>query len=131
MKFGMIPELMGRLPMVVSLEPMTEEILMKILVEPKNSIVKEYTELFNLDNIKLEFDESALRAVAKESLQRKTGARGLRAILEETMLDLMYEAPSDETIEHCLITDEVIEKKAEPFIKRTTEKKVVNGEKID
>ena len=130
-KFGMIPELMGRLPMVVSLEPMTEEILMKILVEPKNSIVKEYTELFNLDNMKLEFDESALRAVAKESLQRKTGARGLRAILEETMLDLMYEAPSDETIEHCLITDEVIEKKAEPFIKRTTEKKVVNDEKID
>jgi len=130
-KFGMIPELMGRLPMVVSLESMTEEILMKILVEPKNSIVKEYTELFNLDDIKLEFDESALRAVARESLNRKTGARGLRAILEETMLDLMYEAPSDETIEHCLITDEVIEKKAEPFIKRVAGNKAENGEKTD
>lgn len=120
-KFGMIPELMGRLPVVVALEAMTEEMLMRILVEPKNSIIKEYTELFSLDNVRLEFDKAALSAVAKETIKRKTGARGLRAILEESMLDLMYETPSDATIESCLITSDVIEKKAEPFITRGQE----------
>lgn len=120
-KFGMIPELMGRLPVVVALETMTEEMLMRILVEPKNSIIKEYTELFSLDNVRLEFDKAALSAVAKETIKRKTGARGLRAILEESMLDLMYETPSDATIESCLITSDVIEKKAEPFITRGQE----------
>lgn len=115
-KFGMIPEMMGRLPVVVSLEAMTEEMLVQILTEPKNSIIKEYTQLFAMDEVKLQFDDEALREVARETLKRNTGARGLRAILEESMIDLMYEVPSDESIDSCLITAEAIAKKAKPFI---------------
>lgn len=118
-KFGMIPEMMGRLPVVVSLEAMTEDMLIQILTEPKNSIIKEYTQLFAMDEVNLQFDDEALREVARETLKRNTGARGLRAILEESMIDLMYEVPSDENIESCLITAEAIAKKAKPFIVRT------------
>ena len=118
-KFGMIPEMMGRLPVVVSLEAMTEDMLIQILTEPKNSIIKEYTQLFAMDEVNLQFDDEALREVARETLKRNTGARGLRAILEESMIDLMYEVPSDENVESCLITAEAIAKKAKPFIVRT------------
>lgn len=127
-KFGMIPEMMGRLPVVVSLEAMTEEMLIQILTEPKNSIIKEYTQLFSMDNVNLQFEDDALKAVARETLKRNTGARGLRAILEESMMDLMYEVPSDERITSCLITSEVIDQKAKPFIVRS---EVADKESID
>jgi len=108
-KFGMIPEFVGRVPVVVSLDALDKEALVRILKEPKNSLVKQYEKLFELDGVKLEFDESAINAIAEKSMTRKTGARGLRAIMENTMMDLMYEIPSDETIRSCKITKEVVE----------------------
>ena len=92
------------------------EARMKILVEPKNSLVKQYKKLFELDGVQLDFKEDALEAIAKKSLERKTGARGLRAIMEDTMMDLMYEIPSDNTTKECVITKDAVEKKAEPEI---------------
>ncbi len=108
-KFGMIPEFVGRVPVIVSLDALDKEALVRILKEPKNSLVKQYEKLFELDGVKLEFDESAINAIAEKSMTRKTGARGLRAIMENTMMDLMYEIPSDETIRSCKITKEVVE----------------------
>ena len=107
--FGMVPEFLGRLPIVFTLESLNEDMLVEILKEPKNSLVKQYEKLFELDGVKLEFDESAINAIAEKSMTRKTGARGLRAIMENTMMDLMYEIPSDETIRSCKITKEVVE----------------------
>ena len=95
-KFGMIPEIMGRVPVVVSLNSLDKEMLMRILQEPRNSIVKQYKKLFELDGVKLQFEKEALEAVADKSLERKTGARGLRSIIEQSMMDLMYTVPSDE-----------------------------------
>lgn len=118
-KFGMIPEMMGRLPVVVSLEAMTEDMLVKILSEPKNSITREYIQLFAMDDVSLQFEDEALQAVARESIKRNTGARGLRAILEESMMDLMFETPSDESIVSCLITKEAVEKTAKPTVVRS------------
>ena len=110
-KFGLIPEFVGRVPIVVTLNSLDETALMKILVEPKNSLVKQYKKLFELDGVQLDFKEDALAAIAKKSLERKTGARGLRAIM-----DLMYEIPSDNTTKECVITKDAVEKKAEPEI---------------
>ena len=107
-KFGLIPEFVGRVPVVVSLEPLDEEALVKILTEPKNAIVKQYQKLFELDHVELEFTEGAVREIAKLSAERKTGARGLRSILEKAMTDLMYELPSNEEVGRCLVTEEVI-----------------------
>ncbi|MEE1114112.1 MAG: ATP-dependent Clp protease ATP-binding subunit ClpX, partial [Eubacterium sp.] len=104
-KFGLIPELVGRVPIVVTLDGLNEEALVKILKEPKNSLVKQYTKLLELDGVDLKFDEDALAAMAKEAVTRKTGARGLRAIMERTMMDVMYETPSDNTIHECRITE--------------------------
>lgn len=115
-KFGMIPELMGRVPVIVSLEPLDKAILMRILQEPKNSIVKQYKKLFELDGVDLQFDDDAIEAIADKTLERKTGARGLRAIMEKSMMDLMYRIPSDETIERCGVTKEVIEGTGEPVL---------------
>ena len=115
-KFGLIPEFVGRVPIVVTLNSLDETALMKILVEPKNSLVKQYKKLFELDGVQLDFKEDALEAIAKKSLERKTGARGLRAIMEDTMMDLMYEIPSDNTTKECVITKDTVEKKAEPEI---------------
>ena len=115
-KFGLIPEFVGRVPIVVTLNSLDETALMKILVEPKNSLVKQYKKLFELDGVQLDFKEDALEAIAKKSLERKTGARGLRAIMEDTMMDLMYEIPSDNTTKECVITKDAVEKKAEPEI---------------
>ena len=115
-KFGLIPEFVGRVPIVVTLNSLDETALMKILVEPKNSLVKQYKKLFELDGVQLDFKEDALAAIAKKSLERKTGARGLRAIMEDTMMDLMYEIPSDNTTKECVITKDAVEKKAEPEI---------------
>lgn len=107
-KFGLIPELIGRVPVTVTLDLLDEEALVRILKEPRNAIVKQYQKLFELDGVKLEFTNEALVAVAHKSVERKTGARGLRAIIEKVMMDTMYEVPSDETIEKCIITEEAV-----------------------
>ena len=109
-KFGMIPEFMGRVPVVVSLDALDEETLVRILQEPKNSLIKQYTKLFELDGVGLEFKDDAVEAIADKALERKTGARGLRAIMEAVMLDLMYRIPSDETISKCVIDKALVEK---------------------
>ncbi len=120
--FGLIPELIGRLPIIASLNEITEEDMIRILTEPKNSLTKQYQKLFSIDNVTLNFEEEALLAIAKKSLKRKTGARGLRAILEENMIDIMYELPEYSGYE-VLITKEVIEDGAEPvYIKKPTQK---------
>ncbi len=108
-KFGMIPEFVGRVPVTVSLEALEKEDLIRILKEPKNSLLKQYQKLFELDGVELEFEEDALEAVADLSLSRKTGARGLRAIMENVMMDLMYRIPSDDNIVGCTITKEAVE----------------------
>ena len=113
-KFGLIPELIGRVPVTVSLDLLDEEALRKILVEPKNAITKQYERLFELDNVKLTFDEEAIKAVAKRSFERKTGARGLRAIMEAVMMDAMFEVPSDDDIKECVITKEAVLGKEQP-----------------
>lgn len=107
-KFGLIPELVGRVPVNVSLDMLDKDALMAILTEPRNAIVKQYQKLLELDGVELEFNEEALEEIAETSLKRKTGARGLRAIMENVMMDIMYQAPSDETLKSCLITREVV-----------------------
>ena len=116
--FGMIPELMGRLPIFTPLTTLTEEQLMHLLTEPKNALVKQYTKLMAMNNAKLKVEEEALRAMAKQAIERGTGARALRGIFENLMLDVMYKVPSDKTIETVTITEDVVLGKAEPKIKR-------------
>jgi len=116
LKFGLIPEFVGRLPVVVTLEELDENALVKILTEPKNALVKQYKELFAMENVDLEFEEEALRLIAQKAIKRKTGARGLRSIIEETMLDIMYEIPSRTDVEKYLITKETIEQKGKPTL---------------
>lgn len=118
LKFGLIPEFVGRLPIVVTLESLDEEALVKILSEPKNALVKQYKKLFELDNINLVFKDESLRAIAKEAIKRKTGARGLRAIIEEVMMEIMFEVPSDETVSEVIINEECITSKKDPEIIR-------------
>ncbi len=108
-KFGLIPEFIGRVPITVALDNLDRDALVRILTEPKNSLVKQYTKLFELDGVGLEFEEDAIGAIADKALERKTGARGLRAIMENVMLDLMYTIPSDDSISNCVITKEVVE----------------------
>ena len=120
-KFGMIPELVGRVPVVVSLEPMDRDALIQILTKPKNAIVKQYQKLLELDGVKLDFEKKALEAIADTSLKRKTGARGLRAIMENVMMDTMYKAPSDDTIETCLVTEKTVLDKEPPVYTYTTD----------
>ncbi|MBE6562361.1 MAG: ATP-dependent Clp protease ATP-binding subunit ClpX [Ruminococcaceae bacterium] len=115
-KFGLIPELVGRLPVIVGLDHLDEEALVRILKEPKNSLVKQYTELFRMDEVELVFDEEALKAVASLAIERNTGARGLRSIIEETMTDIMFEIPSDKTIKKVVITEECVRKTGSPKI---------------
>ena len=116
-RFGLIPELIGRVPVTVSLDLLDEEALVRILKEPKNALVKQYQALFDMDGIKLEFEDDALLEVAKEAYRRKTGARGLRSILEETMQDIMFELPSDENAGSCTITKETVLGTGEAVIK--------------
>jgi len=118
-KFGMIPEFVGRVPVTVSLDALDEDALVRILKEPKNSLIKQYQKLFELDNVELHFEEDAIRAIAVKSMARKTGARGLRAIIESVMMDLMYTIPSDETIVSCTITKEYVEGTGEVSIERS------------
>ena len=115
-KFGMIPEIIGRVPMVVSLDQLDREALIRILKEPKNSIIKQYQKLFEMDGVELSFADDAIEEVADKTLERKTGARGLRAIMEKAMLDIMYNLPSDENVESCLITKDVIDGSGEPVL---------------
>ena len=107
-KFGLIPEFIGRVPINVSLEGLDEDALVRIMTEPKNALVKQYKALFGLDNVQLEFEEDAIREIAKEAHERKTGARGLRSIMEKTMMDLMFRIPSDETMTECVVTKEAV-----------------------
>ena len=115
-KFGLIPEFIGRVPVNVSLNPLDEEALVRILKEPKSALVKQYQRLFEMDGVKLTFDDDALIAIAKKALERKTGARGLRAIMEHTLMDLMYKTPSDDTIRKCIVTKAAVEGTGEPEI---------------
>ena len=113
-KFGMIPEFVGRVPVTVALDALTKEDMVRILVEPKNSIVRQYKKMLELDGVKLSFEREAIEAIAEQTVKRKTGARGLRAIMEGIMLDTMYEIPSDESITNCMITKEVVEGTGKP-----------------
>ncbi len=115
-KFGLIPEFVGRVPVMVSLDSLDKTALKRILTEPKNSLIKQYCKLFELDGIELEFLEDAIEAIADKSLERKTGARGLRAIMESTLMELMYRIPSDETIRKCTITRDAVDKTGDPLI---------------
>jgi ATP-dependent Clp protease ATP-binding subunit ClpX len=115
LKFGLIPEFVGRLPVIATLEELDEAALVKILTEPKNALVKQFQKLMEMDRVSLKFTDDALVAVAKEALKRKSGARGLRAILEGAMLELMYEIPSLANVRECLITEDFIVKHAGPL----------------
>jgi len=115
-KYGLIPEFVGRLPVVAILDELDEPAMIKILTEPKNALIKQYQRLLSLDNVRLKFTDGALSAIAKKAGQRKTGARGLRAILEEVMLDVMYEIPSQKGIKECVINEEIIVKNEKPIL---------------
>ncbi|SPF43838.1 ATP-dependent Clp protease ATP-binding subunit [Candidatus Desulfosporosinus infrequens] len=126
-KFGLIPEFVGRLPVIVTLEALDEPALVRILTEPKNALVKQYQKLMELDGVTLEFKEAALDSIATEAIRRNTGARGLRAIVEELMLNVMYDLPSRNDVTKCVITQEVVLKKEEPLLVMTD--KVKKGKK--
>ena len=111
-KYGMIPEFVGRIPVMAALEPLDEEALMAILTKPRNALVRQYQKLLQMDNIQLEFEEAAIRAIAQEAYRRKTGARALRGIVEELMLEVMYELPSRKDVYRCTITKEMVEKRS-------------------
>lgn len=115
-KFGLIPEFIGRVPVVVTLDMLDENALVRILTEPKNSLLKQYRKLFELDGVELEFDQPALDSIASKAMERKTGARGLRSIMEGTLIDVMYDTPSDDTIRKCIITKDAVEGKAAPVL---------------
>jgi len=130
LKFGLIPEFVGRMPIIVTLENLDEDALVRILTEPRNALAKQYQRLFEMDGVELTFDEDALRAVAHKAIERKTGARGLRAILEDVMLDIMFDIPSREDVATCRITRDVIEKVCPPLLAEGTgEKKNVKKPK--
>ena len=116
LKFGLIPEFVGRLPIIVTLEALDENALVRVLTEPRNALIKQYQKLFAMDDIDLEFKDDAVRAIAAEALERKTGARGLRAILESLLLDLMFETPSRDDIYKCVITKAAVEHKEQPLL---------------
>ena len=121
-KFGLIPEFIGRVPVNVSLNPLDREALVRILKEPKSALVKQYQKLFELDGVDLEFEDGALEAIAEKAMERKTGARGLRAIMEGVIMDLMYQVPSDEKVSKCVITRGVVESSEEPVIERSDDR---------
>lgn len=125
-KFGLIPEFVGRVPISVSLEGLDRDAMVRILTEPKNALIKQYKKLFEMDNVKLEFEPDAVDAIADKAMARKTGARGLRSILEETMMDVMYRIPSDDTIEKCIITKEAVTQNQPPL---TVHKDVAKNKK--
>jgi len=137
LKFGLIPEFIGRVPVIVTLNSLDEEALIQILTEPKNALIKQYKKLFEMDDVIIEFEQEALNLIAKKAIERETGARGLRAILEELMTDVMYEIPSTKDVEKCIITKETVEFNKKPEliinpnkqpIKKPKKKKAKRGE---
>lgn len=114
LKFGLIPEFIGRLPIIATLKELDKEALIKILVEPKNALVKQYEKLFQMDGVELVFEQEAIEAIVEKAIERKTGARGLRSIIEEIMRDIMYEIPSNLNIEKCTITKDTVLNGTEP-----------------
>lgn len=123
LKFGLIPEFVGRLPVISALEPLDEETLVRILSEPKNALTKQYSKMLEMDNVELVFEPGALQAIAREAIKRNTGARGLRAIIEGIMLDVMYEVPSRDDVTRCVITEQVVESKVVPELQTSKDKK--------
>jgi ATP-dependent Clp protease ATP-binding subunit ClpX len=128
LKFGLIPEFVGRLPVISTLEPLDEQALVRILLEPKNALVKQYKKLLEMDNVELSFEQDALEAIAKEAIKRKTGARGLRAIIESIMLDVMFELPSRDDIVKCVITKDTVVQGGSPKL-YTREGRVITTKK--
>jgi ATP-dependent Clp protease ATP-binding subunit ClpX len=115
-KFGLIPEFLGRLPVIATLDELSVETLVRILSEPKNALVKQYEKLFELEGVNLRFTDSALTAIADEAVKRKSGARGLRAIMETCMLDIMYDIPSIDNVKECVVGEDVVLNKEEPIL---------------
>ena len=118
LKFGLIPEFIGRLPVIVPLHPLNEEALVKILTEPKNALVRQYQKLLSMDHVDLEFDDGAIHAIARQAIERNTGARGLRAIIEKIMQHVMYEIPSMKDVVKCTVTEDVVKNHSEPILTR-------------
>ena len=118
LKFGLIPEFIGRLPVIVPLHPLNEEALVKILTEPKNALVRQYQKLLAMDHVDLEFDDGAIHAIARQAIERNTGARGLRAIIEKIMQHVMYEIPSMKDVVKCTVTEDVVKNHSEPILTR-------------
>jgi ATP-dependent Clp protease ATP-binding subunit ClpX len=116
LKYGLIPEFVGRLPVIATLDELGEEALVDIIVKPKNALIKQYAKIFEFENVKLKFQNEALWAIAREAIKRKSGARGLRAILEDVMLEIMYDIPSQENVKECVISEDVIFKREKPLI---------------
>ena len=116
MKFGLIPEFIGRMPVTAVLDPLSEEALIDILVKPKNAVTKQYSKLMSYEKVDLKFTDEALRAIAKQALIRKTGARGLRGVIETAMLDVMFEIPSKTNVKECIIDEDVIVNKKQPTL---------------
>ncbi len=133
LKYGLIPEFVGRLPVIVTLNSLDEEALIKILKEPKNALVKQFQKLFEMDGVDLEFEDEALALIAKKAIERKTGARGLRAILEDIMMNVMYEIPSRNDVDKCVITKEAVENNTDPLLiiseSQSARKAAKSGEK--
>ena len=124
-KYGLIPELVGRIPVLASLSGLDKDSLIRILVEPKNSLIKQYKKLFSFDNVELDFTEKALSAIAQKAIDRHTGARGLRAIMEELLTDIMFDVPSDHTIKRVCITTDTVLKGKDPEIEHDKSRKPV------
>ena len=116
MKFGLIPEFIGRVPVVVTLEGLDKNALVRILREPKNALIKQYRKLFHYDNVELSFEDDALDAIADMAVERKTGARGLRSIMERVTMDVMYAIPSDETVQECIVTKDSVLGTGKPIL---------------
>ena len=137
LKFGLIPEFVGRLPIIATLHELDRDALVKIMTEPKNALIKQYKKLLELDGVELEFEEDALSAIVDKAIQRNTGARGLRSIIEDIMRDIMFDVPTDARIEKCIITRETVENKKEPklildeTIDKGQRKGIVRKKKID
>jgi len=129
LRYGLIPEFIGRLPIVVPIEPLTETDLVTILVEPRNALVRQYQKILEMDGVELIVAENALRAIAREAMTRHTGARGLRTVLEEIMLNIMYEIPSRSDIKRCVVTEDTVAKRVEPLLVTAAELKKMLKEK--
>ena len=128
LKYGLIPEFIGRLPIIATLDDLDEKALVKILTEPKNALVKQYIELFNMENVKLTITDDALTAIAQKAIERKSGARGLRAIMEEKLLELMYNVPDKKGVAEIVIDADVINGKKEPVLMYDQNTKAVGAE---